>query len=458
MSNVAHLVLVIWLAFFPLLGQPFSANQAPEGFRVALHPDGGLQVGDQVSIDIFSPPGEDFQNKEIEVSVLSSGSLKSLGKARFEGASLGRFRANLYWAWETKNLAAGDYPLRFNLLPDQTQWEQTVSLAPANPDASRYQWAEASLQCCVVHYITGTPAERDLPTLLREIETQAQDAEKKFNQTLQQKIHINLLPRVLGQGGFAGEELYISYPENSFTGINLGMVLHHEMVHRIDAEINQVFRPTLLVEGVAVYLSGGHYQPEPILARAVALQAAGMALPLPILAENFYDHQHETSYIQAGALVDYLVRNNGWDAFWDFYRSIKPDPSGSEGKAIETALTLKFGLTLAELDDRFGRFLESQPALPDLKEDWHLTVAFYDTFRDYQQQFDRSAWFQQVWLPDAKVMRERGIVADYLRGPTQPLNLQLEALLVKASQMWRAGDFSQARATLAEIVSITQVK
>lgn len=458
MNALIRLLLVLWLAFAPLGATSQAVGTTPAGFDVYLHPDGGLQVGDQVSFDVFSPAGSDFQQKELEVELVTGNNSVSLGKTRFEGATLGRFRASLYWVWNTAGLSPGDYQLRFTILPDLNRWEQGVKLAPANPDAGRYQWAQAEVQCCVVHYITATRAERDLPALLLEIQAQADNAYIKFNQRLKQKMHINLLPRVLGQGGFAGDELYISYPEKSFTGINLGMVLHHEMIHRLDAEINQGYRPTLLVEGIAVYLSGGHYQPEPILARAVALRSAGMDLPLPILAENFYDHQHETSYIQAGALVDYIAKTWGWQAFLDFYRSIKPETSGSEGKAIETALLAHFGLTLKELDDRFGTFLESQPVLPDLKDDLELTVEFYDRLRAYQQQFDSSAYFQQVWLPDAKTIRERQIVADYLRSPSLPINEQLETLLAQVGRLWRAGDFNQAWATLGDLAETANHK
>lgn len=451
-------LLVLWLVFTPLGVPGQAAVSAPAGYDIYLHPDGGLQVGDQVSFDVFSPAGADFQQKELEVELVTNDSSASLGKIRFDGATLGRFRASLYWVWNTTGLNPGDYRLRFTILPEQTRWEQSVSLAPTSPDAGRYQWAQAELPCCVVHYVTATRAERDLPALLNRIQSQAEAARTKFSQPLKQKIHINLLPRVLGQGGFAGEELYISYPERNFTGIDLGMVLHHEIIHRLDAEINQGYRPSLLVEGIAVYLSGGHYQPEPILARAVALRSAGMDLPLPILAENFYDHQHETSYIQAGALVDYLVKTWGWQAFLDFYGSIKPDPSGSEGKAIGTALLANFGWTLKELDDRFGVFLESQPVLPDLKDDLELTIEFYERLRIYQQQFDPSAYFQQVWLPDAKTVRERQIVADYLRSPALPINEQLENLLAEAGRLWRAGDFNQSWAVLGDFSDTTNQK
>lgn len=45
-------------------------------------------------------------------------------------------------------------------------------------------------------------------------------------------------------------------------------------------------------------------------------------------------------------------------------------------------------------------------------------------------------------------MRERGIVADYLRGPVNPQNLEIVALLVEIDRQIRAGNYLQAEKTL----------
>lgn len=452
MVALLHIVLVFWLAVFPLVGAPPANNTLPAGFTVRLHPSGELQTGDVVSFEVFSPAGEDYQKNKLEVYRVIGEITQELGSTPFEGAAQGQFRAALTWAWDTRGLPAGNHTLLFKITPGQITWQQQVTLQMANPlDTFLYHWTSTEISCCVIHTITGTPAQRDLPKLLELIKQQASDASAKFGHTLSKKIEINLLPRILGQGGFAGEELYISYPEQNYTNTNLGMVLHHELVHRIDAETNHGARPTLFVEGLAVYLTGGHYKAEPILARAVALRNLGLDLPLTTLAVNFYDHQHEIGYIQAGALVDYMVRIWGWDQFIAFYRGIKSDATGSELKTIDTALRAVLGLSLVELDDRFTTFLLEQPVIPDMREDTRLTVAFYDSIRAYQQQFDPSAHFQQAWLPDAEQMRQRGIVGDYLRGPGQQANTDIEALLAAAGQHWRAGCFAQAWAVLDQL-------
>lgn len=82
-------------------------------------------------------------------------------------------------------------------------------------------------------------------------------------------------------------------------------------------------------------------------------------------------------------------------------------------------------------------------------EDVGLTVSFYDTVRRYQQVLDPSAYFLTAWLPEGKQMRERGIVADYLRHPQQPENQAIEDLLLQADKELRAGKYLEAKKILS---------
>jgi hypothetical protein len=234
--------------------------------------------------------------------------------------------------------------------------------------------------------------------------------------------------------------------------MDIESVIQHELVHRIDAELGGELRPTVLVEGLAVYITGGHYKPEPILNRAVFLPPQGRYLPLPILAENFYEHQHESGYLEAAAWIEFIVRTWGWDAFNRFYRDIHPAPSQKDADAIDMALQRHFSISLAQLDDRFSSFLEQQPVLPDLGEDLDVTISYYDAIRAYQEKFDPSAYFRQVWLPDPREMRRRGITADLSRGPqNEEPNQMIEDLLYQTGQAWQNGLFDDARLKLSAV-------
>jgi hypothetical protein len=220
------------------------------------------------------------------------------------------------------------------------------------------------------------------------------------------------------------------------------MVLNHESVHWLDRASGGDLRPTFLLEGLAVYMSGGHFKPEPLIPRAAALLNLNWYIPLRSLADSFYPSQHEIGYLEAGALVQYLVEIYGWEAFNAFYRDIHPAPGGLQSDSIDLALRNHFGLTLDQLEENFLAHLLAKPVDPSYIEDVRLSVQFYDTVRRYQQMFDPSAYFQTAWLADAFVMRQKNITADYLRRPDGILNQYLENLLVEADVAFQSGDYT----------------
>lgn len=416
-------------------------------------------MGDQVSLEIFAPAGFERTSLKIQVDVLQP-EKRRLGEAELTPGSMGRQSAVLLWAWDTRGLPAGDYPLQFTLIPDQTTWQEIVHLQEPYVTSQRV-WLERETQCCRLHYISGTDADRDINLLAQVVDERAQKVANWLqNEGLDlpkalpggNKLDVNLIPRVLGQGGFASNEATVSYGDQNYLGNDPAMLIQHELTHRIDASLGGELRPLILAEGLAVYLTGGHYKPEPIFLRAAALvREGGGYIPLPVLTENFYSHQHELSYLEAGALVGYMISTWGWDAYHQFYRDIHPVASQKDGDAIDAALRRHFGLSLHELEDRFGTWLANLPTLPDLQKDLELTVAYYDLIRDYQSQLDPSAYFRGVWLPEPHEMRQRGIVADYLRGPQDEIHSGIEERLRKAGQAWRTGLYPEAWQYLGQI-------
>lgn len=434
-----------------------SATPAPleeNGFSVRLHPDGPLYVGDQVSLEVISPDDVDLEEKNVKVQV-SGDSPNNLGSSGFGGHGIGgRMQATFSWVWDTTHLKAGDYQIEFAVQPDGTTWIETVSLLPAdevpNPEPQA-RWEKIDLGCCEVHFITGTEFARDLPGLLDLIEDQAEDAVQRMGIEFDERIPVTVLPRVLGHGGFASSEIYVSYIDSNYAGNDLSQVLHHEMIHILDGRLGGELRPSLMVEGLAVYLSDGHFKKEPLLSRAAALLDLGWYLPLTQLADSFYTSQHEIGYLEGGALVQFMVNRYGWQAFNEFYRDIHPHPSEEQSKALDQALKNHFGLTLEQLDGRFKTELYRQHTNPDMQADLFITVSYYEAVRRYQQMLDPSAYFLTAWLPDSEQMRKRGIVADYLRRPTTHENLVIEELLVEVDKQLRAGNYADAGKTLNNV-------
>jgi hypothetical protein len=469
------LIFLLWLAlqasfFIPVrlvapltvAPQPTSLpqGQVPPGFSVRFHPDGGLYAGDQVSIEVIYTPVShdtkpiDLSNQPIEAQV-DTPQGKQLSQAKFgPGPDPGSAIATFLWAWDTRGLPPGQHALTFNIPQDQIIWTEPVQISPASaipPPEPSSHWASVQTSCCTLNYLTGTSAERDLASLKNLADQQAQFVEAEFHTHLNSLIPVTFLPRVLGQGGFTAREIEVTYSDGNYAGGDFAIVLNHEMVHWVDGQLGGDLHPTLFLEGLAVYLSGGHFKPEPVSLEASALLSMGGYIPLAALADNFYAEQHEAGYLEGAALIDFMVKSWGWDAFNAFYRDVHPIRGQGQSAAIDTALRKHFGLPFTALEDRFLQFLRSQVPPSDLAEDVSLTVRYYDSVREYQRLLDPSAYFRQVWLPDVAEMRKRSITADLLRHPSASINREIEARLVQVDRALRAGDFPTAETALTQV-------
>ena len=416
---------------------------APNGYVVLFHPDDGLFVGDQVSFQILAPHGVNLDKKTFRVSFDQPNKITSLGSADFFLDGFGdQYQAILPWAWDTIRLAPGRYTFSFQINPAGLTWKQTITLAAPLPNQPH--WVTTTSDCCTYYYISGTAVERDIAQIKSLADAQAKDVASRFNSTFKASIPLELMSRVLGHGGFTSDEIYVSYLDRNYASDQVQMVLHHEMVHLLDGQLGGDLRPTLLVEGLAVYLTGGHFKPEPLLPRAAALPGLGLYLPLPALADDFYVAQHEVGYLEGGALIAYMVNTWGWQGFSDFYRDIKPIANKPQSASIDAALRTHFNLSFSQLEEQFLNYLAQIPINPDLSSDVRLTVDYYEAMRRYQQVLDPSAYFRQAWLPDAKTMRQKNITADLVRHPDTADNQTIELLLINARQEMVAGNFDQA--------------
>ena len=439
-------------------GTPAATPTSATTFTVRVHPDGPIYSGDKVSFEVLAPDGYDLKDKSVRVDFND----ETLGTQIFRPFGIGkRHQATLYWAWNTAGLETGSHTLTFTILPQGVSWAETISILPASdvplpePDA---RWESLTTDCCTIHYISATAAERDIETLADMADQEADRVETGFKAEFNEKIPLTFLPRTLGHGGFASDGIYVSYLDQNYAGNATAQVIRHEMVHWLDNEQGGDLRPTMLIEGLAVYLSDGHFKEEALLPRAAALLDLDWYIPLRTLSDSFYTSQHEIGYLQAGALIAYLVETYGWDEFNAFYRDIHPANSRSHADAIDSALQIHFGLSLDKVEQNFIEFLRKQTVSDDIRTDLHLSVAFYDTVRRYQQLLDPSAHFLSAWLPDIRSMREYEIVADLLRHPQAPINQQIEQLLVAADADLRAGHYAKAEARLRAINTLLDLR
>ena len=448
---------------------PIVATHAPvtaatlqppkQSFTVLYHPDDYLYVGDQVSIEVISPPDINVKDATLMIQV-DPPSGPRLGQVKFGPWGIqGRYEAALIWAWDTKNAEPGVHNLAFEVQPQGYGWTEQVNLLPSSAmpaDQAAAHWESTQTECCTVFYITQTASERDLPILTTTIDAQAQDAIEKMGANLTEPITITILPRLLGHGGFTSTEISVSYLDRNYAADSWAMVVHHEMIHAIDAHLGGDFRPNLFVEGLAVYMTGGHYKPEPLMPRAATLLGDYLDwyIPLKPLANDFYANQHEIGYLEGASLIEYMVKTYGLEAFLSFYRDIHLHQNESQSDAIDAALEQHFSTSFSNLEMDFISALKAEPDTDSWVDDVRLTVTYYDTMRRYQQLLDPSAYFRTAWLMDNEAMREHGIVADYLRHPHTPTNLALETLFISASQSGLAQNYTSAFQILDTINSV----
>jgi len=443
MRRIGRLIIIFLLLTACLPVQPGGQ------FTILAHPDGPLYVGDQVSFEVLSPITK--IGRTGSVSVTFEG--QEIGQAAFAPFGLGeRSQASLWWLWDTNKLDPGSYKLTFTLLPDNIADTVTFRLRPADqvpPPEPGAAWVSTTTVCCILHYISGTAAARDISSLSQMADVESTAVSAQVGSQLSSRIDVIFMARVIGHGGFTWGSVYISYLDENYIGNDMPMVFHHEFVHYYDALRGGDYLPIMLQEGLAVYFSGGHFKPEPLIPRAAAMVAMNWYIPLATLANDFYDQQHERGYLEAGALVEYLVETYGWDAFNEFYRNIaSPDSGQTNDMLIDTSLHEHLGISFAELESAFLGFLHSQTINEMAGTDLQVTVSFYDTVRRYQQVFDPSAYFLTAWLPDGSDMHQRGIVADFLRRPRSWGNQVIESLLIRAHGQYFGGDYSHAETTL----------
>ncbi|NPA06930.1 MAG: hypothetical protein GXO54_05945 [Chloroflexi bacterium] len=494
-----------WLFLLPVLAGVvwFWPSRKSTGWIVRVHPTGGLFVGDVVSWEVRPPPGQ-VQRGEPVVLRLQRGGLTLEWRATFQPFGFAReLAAVVPLAWDTRVGPAepGTYILTV-IYHDTPQGQWPVHLAPAEQRPWWEQgvhWRTRDLPCCQVVTLTRTPASRDAFLLEPLLQTTWARLTQRLGQP-DERPTVVWVPRLLGQGGFAlRANLWLSYLDQDPTGSDPAVLLHHELTHWFDHALHPATRPSMLVEGWAVYLSHGHYHREPLLDRAAALLPLGLYIPLPRLVEGFYTHQHEVAYLEAGALFSYMVDRWGWDAVHRFYVQFpqgtsttalhdqhraskdalvltggpvdglrRDTPAASdwgplvvvaqartEGERLDVALQQAFGVDLATLDQDFRAALRARAQEARLWiADVDLTVRHFETLRRYQQVLDPSAHYTQAWLLPLDLLQERDVIADVYRQPGDVTSVVARLLLQEAARRRNLGDYRGAQAALQAVTQV----
>ncbi len=467
---------------------PTAKRLSRADFKVQFHPAEPLRVGDLISVEVIPLFSPDLSKNKVYIEVKDGkGNAPYFGSFTEYGISK-RTQVTLTWFWDTSALPPGQYILHFSIEPDGPEWNETVNLLQS-PDLTfsldEPQWMTVNTDCCKVSYISGTSAERDLEVLLGLVEEQASLASQKMRTDIETQIEINFIPRVWGHGGFASSEIVLSYLDRNYTGGQTDIILHHELIHILDRQLGDNIGLDMLIEGMAVYQSGGHYKKEPLLSRAAALLPPKPdCLPLEVFLDNpkegeqklicgldsyipvqelnndFYTNQHEIGYILAGSLLEYMIGRWGWEQFSAFYRNMSEDYDATsefpehivrENDRFEASLIEHFSITLSDLESDFIAELNKVELNPQTVADVYFTILYYDTVRRYQKILDPAAYFAAAWSPNIEEMRHREIVADYLRHPEAIENLVLESMFTTAHEYFLSGEYPLLNQYIQEI-------
>ena len=246
--------------------------------------------------------------------------------------------------------------------------------------APTLEWKEAHAGNLTVRYLPDSPAARDLDAVERTSADALQRSSVALNWSSSKPVTIYLLPRVFWQGGATFDRtILISYADRAYTGVSLLDYVAHEGAHVLTGEWGNLGAAGgMLAEGVAVYATGGHYQPDTLDQSAATLVQSPLFIPPAILRRDFANQQHEIAYTESGSFVRYLIDRYGLDDF----RALMRRPNDWSNI---------YGQDFAALTQDWLSLLHARTTSADELRRWQLKIRFYNLLRLYEERFDAGA-------------------------------------------------------------------
>ncbi len=142
-------------------------------------------------------------------------------------------------------------------------------------------------------------------------------------------------------------------------------------------------------EGVAVYLAGGHYKPEPLAERAGALFQLGRYVPIIDPGSGaFAPPQWEVAYLERAAVVTYLVETYGWETF----DRVRTYPVDDQSSWLSSMLDELLNTTPRAFEQQFNAWMAAQTP-GEQTRDLQLTLELQKLRRIYQDEFALFPYF-----------------------------------------------------------------
>jgi hypothetical protein len=361
-------------------------------------------------------------------------------------------------ALDTMNLS-GRHTVKFRTADGRLNESYSFEVLPAEQrpaNETRASWQVNEIDCCTLYYISETAAARDIEFIAEHFQQAARDFATITGEMIDPKLNVYIIDTMWGNGGFGGNgELVISYTDRYYGptvgGIGLEILARHEFTHASNIDLVATGDGVdFNYEGLAVYVAGGHYKPEPLAERGAALFDLGYYVPVG----QFFS-QHELGYLYPAAMLTYIVETYGQEKMWQFlgyYDNLEDDQPGS----LEGALQAVLGVSVNDFDQGFQTWLESKDPGQQL-EDLRLTIELQDLRREYQERYAPAPYFL---LAEATSAAAR---PDYLpvviREARAPANVAIELIFANAQRAIAAGAYSEAQElikVISDVVSTGQ--
>lgn len=411
-----------------------------------------LHAGDQFSVDVEvllpeTVRTEDLDGVRVTLTTSANGSHSS---AVGPGGLDQQLRARFHWIAQLPETSGTVvFTLTLELPPNivdpnpannvavlSAQLHPRDTLSPPEPAA---RWALTETTGFRVHYLTGSAAERDLDRILEDAYAAHGEVAAQLGEP-DDPIDIYLIDRVIGQGGYASSGwVVVSYTDRRYAPVTLSSVFKHELVHRLDAAVGCDGAPPWLREGLAVYVAGGHYRPEPVREKAAALLGTTHYIPLDSLSRGFYTHQHEAAYLEAGAIVQFIVEDWGWDTLLTVCETVssagEDEQVNADDQARWNSIVAAMGYSNTRaLEEAWQLWLRAKAIDPRTRSMLELELALMDAMRTYQAAYDAPAHFLEGILFSPEDGRRLDIVADFVRRPRTPAAIAIELVLAMAQE------------------------
>ncbi|HJQ13897.1 MAG TPA: hypothetical protein VJ830_04035 [Anaerolineales bacterium] len=320
---------------------------------------------------------------------------------------------------------------------------------PANETSA--VWIVKETECCIFHYVSETAAARDIDFIAKNFDQAARDFESVMGTEIPSKMDVHILDRIWGNGGFGGGgELVISYTDRYYGptmgSAGLQTLARHEFSHAANVGVDNAGDGLEFnYEGLAVYVAGGHYKPEPLAQRGAALYDLGHYVPV-----DQFIPQHELSYLHAAVILTYIDETYGQDKLWQVLSADDDTPDEqfiSLGDAIQSTL----GISLRDFDQGLQAWLERNEPGEQL-DDLRLTIELQDLRRQYQDTYSPPPNILFGQAADGVARPE--LLPVVMREARAPSNIAIELMIGNAQRAIIAGAYSEAEELIKSIKEV----